>query len=401
MLAPLHPLDAYRTDAVGAVGNLIDDATQSRWLGVALLLHNAARSSGAARTAVLTEFLEHEGVHTLRGATLSMAPVMHAAWQYAIAMEEGAFLRLSHSVLASLCILIPDELNLERGRVVARRARLARLQGAMDVALGWYQEVEALGKVHELPELVGRAGLGYGSLALARGDFPKARQLYDSVLAMNDAVPSDARAIAFQGLMHCSVAAKDYDSAAQHAWAAYEGATSPMEQTSMLIDLAQLLLDAGHPAAALRGFAAVITRDPLPRSALPALGGAALAAVAECAGRDDEHARVRARSVVRTVNHRIDTLVVSLGDGAALPFESTSALVEISEALTAVGDAAAAGRAIWRARTLAIRHKFYQLAHRLDEPQRLPLLVEPTPATQVVVRHVEALKGAELVGILT
>jgi hypothetical protein len=400
MLAPLHPLDAYRTDAVGAIGNLIDDATQSRWLGAALMLHNAARSTGEARTGVLTEFLEQEGVHTLRGASLSIAPVLHAAWQYATAMEEGAFLRLAHSVLASLSVLLPEGMILERGRVIARRARLARLQGAVDVAQGWYEEVELMGQCHAFPELVARARLGYGVLAQARGHFPAARAFYDEVLAM-DGVATDSRAVASHGLMHCAVVAHDYDAAAQHAWAAYQGASSEIEQTYMLIDLAQLLLIAGHPAAALRGFAAAIAREPHPRAALPALGGAALAAVADCVGRDDARARARARSVVRTVNHRIDALVVSLGDGAALPFESTNALIEVSEALTAVGDAAAAGRAAWRARALAIRHKFHQLAHRLDEPQHLPPVVEPTPAREVIVRQVEALEGAELVGMLS
>jgi tetratricopeptide (TPR) repeat protein len=398
MLAPLHPLDAYRTDAVGAIGSLIDDATQSRWLGAALMLHNAARSTGAARTTVLTEFLEQEGVHTLRGSALPMDPVLHAAWEYATAMEEGAFLRVAHSVLASMSVLIPEPRYLERGRVIARRARLARMQGEIEVANSWYQEVERMGDIHELPELLGRARLGYGGLAQARGDFPSARALYQEVLVM-DGVAVDSRAVASHGLMHCAVVARDYDAAAQHAWAAYEGASSPIEQTNMLIDLAQLLLVAGHPAAALRGFAAAIAREPHPRAALPALGGAALAAVADCGGRDDLHARARARSVVRTVNHRIDALVVALGDGAALPIESASALVEVSEALTAIGDAAAAGRAAWRARALVIRHKFHQLAHRLDEPQRLPALVEPTPARQAIVRQVEALKGAELIGM--
>jgi hypothetical protein len=169
---------------------------------------------------------------------------------------------------------------------------------------------------------------------------------------------------------------------------------------TMLISLAQLLLDVGHPAAALRGFAAVIARQPPPRLALPALGGAALAAVAECGGQDSEHGRLRARAIVRTVSRRIDEFVVSLGDGAALPYTSGSALVEVSEALKAVGDTAAAGRAAWRARTLATRHKFHQFLHRLDEPQHLPPTVAPTPARQQIVAQVEALNGAELVGEL-
>jgi hypothetical protein len=230
-----------------------------------------------------------------------------------------------------------------------------------------------------------------------RGNIPAARVLYERALAM-PGVAADSRSVAHNGLMHCAMSAQDFDAAAQHAWAAFEGACTDIEQTDMLINLAQLLLEVGHPAAALRGFAAAITRQPHPRSGLPALGGAALAAVAECASHNDEHARMRARSVVRTVNHRVDALVVTLGDGAALPFESASALIEVSEALMAVGDAAASGRAAWRARALVIRHKFHQLAHRLDEPQRLPAAVEPTPIRQQVVTQVQALEGAELVG---
>ena len=397
MLAPLHPLDAYRTDAVGAIGNLIDEATQSRWLGAALLLHNAARSAGPARAAVLTDFLEQEGVHTLRGAQVSIAAVFHAGVEHATAMEDAAFIRLAHSVLTSLGILLPEGLVAERGRLIARRARLARVQGAVDAAARWYEELEVLGRTHGLPELVGRSEAGFALLALTRGNIPAARELYERVIA-TPGVANDTLSQAHHGLMHCAVAARDFDTAAQHGWTAFMGATSDIEQTDMLVNLAQLLLDVGHPSAALRGFAAAIARQPQPRWALPAFGGAALSAVADCAGKDDERARARARAIVRSVNQRIDALVVSLGDGAALPFESASALIEVSEALAATGDSAAAARAAWRARALVMRHKFHQLAHRLDQPSQLPPVVEPTPICREVVARVVALEGAELVG---
>jgi tetratricopeptide (TPR) repeat protein len=396
MLAPLHPLDAYRTDAAGAIGHLVDDATQSRWLGAALLLHNAARSAGSTRTAALLEFLEQEGVSTLRGASIPFAPIAHAARGYVLAMEEAAFFRLAHSVLASVSVLLPDTEQLELGRVVALRARIARHLGAIDAASVWYEEVERMGAERTLPELLARAQGGFGILAQLRGDFPSARKHFNRVLAIAEAA-QDTRLVAHGGLMVAAVSARDYDDAAQHAWAAYQEAGSAIEQTDMLINLAQLLLDAGHPAAALRGFAAAIAREPQPRSALPALGGAALAAVADSAGQDDR-ARARARSVVRTVNQRIDALVVALGDGAALPFPSASALVEVSEALAAVGDAAASGRAAWRARILSVRFKFHQLAHRLDHPYPLAEVLPPTPARRQIVEQVEALEGAELIG---
>jgi tetratricopeptide (TPR) repeat protein len=359
-------------------------------------LHNAARSAGPTRSAALLEFLEQEGVRTLRGASIPFAPISHAARDYVTAMEDGAFFRLAHSVLASVSVLLPDTEQLELGRVVAMRARIARHLGAVDAATVWYEEVERMGAELTLPELLARAQGGYGVLAQLRGDFPSARRHFDRVLAIAEAAP-DTRFVAHAGLMIAAVTARDYDDAAQHAWAAYQGAGSAVEQTDMLINLAQLLLDAGHPAAALRGFAAAIAREPHPRSALPALGGAALAAVADSAGRDDR-ARARARSVVRTVNQRIDALVVALGDGAALPFPSASALVEVSEALAAVGDAAASGRAAWRARILTVRFKMHQLAHRLDHPYPLPEVLPPTPARREIVEQVEALEGAELVG---
>lgn len=399
MLAPLHPLDAYRTDAVGAIGNLVDEATQSRWLGAALLLHNAARSAGEARSAALGEFLEREGVHLLRGTAVSIEPVLHAAWQHATAMEEAAFMRLAHSMLAALSALIPEQMVIERGRVIARRARLARHHGAPDAAQCWYEEIDALGHLHGLPELLGRAQVGFGILAYTRGNIPLARQCYERAVALSDA-GAEIHSQAHSGLMHCAMSAGDFDSAAQHGWAAFEGAISTIEQTDMLINLAQLLLDVGHPAAALRGFSAAIARQPHPRASLPALGGAALAATADYAARKDAHSLARARSVVRAVNQRVDALVVTLGDGAALPFESANALIEVSEALIAIGDAAAGGRAAWRARALVLRHKFHQLAHRLDTPQNVPTAVSPTPIRQEVVSKVEALEGAELVGEL-
>ena len=61
------------------------------------------------------------------------------------------------------------------------------------------------------------------------------------------------------------------------------------------MNLAQLLLEAGHARAALRGFAAALARKPILRFELPILGGAACAAAAGLAACGSACARAQLR----------------------------------------------------------------------------------------------------------
>jgi len=182
----------------------------------------------------------------------------------------------------------------------------------------------------------------------------------------------------------------DYDVAAQHAWNAFRGASTTMQETEALLNLAQLLLDMGQSRAALRGFAAALARKPILRLELPILGGAACAAAAALP-------RAAARALVRNFVDRLEFIVQRLKNGDALPHASASALIELSEALSVVGEDARAEATSEQAERLASGHGFYQLMHRLENPR---LIVKPAPvapATQAIIEAVDELEGAELV----
>jgi hypothetical protein len=94
----------------------------------------------------------------------------------------------------------------------------------------------------------------------------------------------------------------------------------------------------------------------------------------------------------------VEELVRGHGNGATLPYQAASALVEISEALVLVGETESSDRVADKARHLANAHKFYELIHRLDNPPALPTKVTLAPETEAIIASVESLEGAEMVG---
>jgi tetratricopeptide (TPR) repeat protein len=390
MLAPLPPLEAFRRDAGRKIGGMPSDAKAAAWLESTMRLQRAAMVRGEERERLIIGFLAQHNVVAFPSARMSPHTLLAAVMPLAAAMEDAAFFRLSHSMLSLLLVLIPTEEILARGRILLKVARIARQVGEHDAALAYFRSTEELGHRHNFPELTAGAWTGLGILAELRGDFPEARRLLGAVLELEGALPESV-SVAHHGLMVAAATALDYDTAAVHAWKAYEGASTPIQQTEMLVSLAQLLLVAGHSKPALRGFAAALARDPLPRLALPALGGAACAASQALRG-------VPRRTLVRRLVYRVHALVKSLGDGSSLPYQSAVAFVEASEALTAIGEAASAERTRELATALAASHGFHELTFRLENP---PARSEPTvlaPKAAAVVEAVESLEGAELIG---
>jgi hypothetical protein len=125
---------------------------------------------------------------------------------------------------------------------------------------------------------------------------------------------------------------------------------------------------------------------------LPILGGAACAAAAALP-------RAAARALVRNFADRGEFIVKSLRNGEALPHPSASALVELSEALSVVGESEHAREMADQADRLASAHGFHQLTYRLENPT---LVAEPAPiapSTQAIIAAVDELEGAELVAV--
>jgi len=389
MLAPLPSVEAFRRDAVSLDGVELDDGVAASWLESATRLERAAMTRGAERERLLTGLLAQHDVMTFPDSAISPAAVFSTVMTMAEEMEDQACFRTAHSTLSSLLMLLPESEILLRGRVIARQARLARHLGEPAASARYYAEVERLGAEHEMPELTGRAWAGFGILARIRGDFPEARRRYLAVIDLAGAA-AESVGHAHHELMVAAGTSGDYDQAATHAWAAFRGSTSPAQETESLLNLAQLLLVAGHARAALRGFAAAMARQPIMRLELPILGGAACAAAASLP-------RPAAHALVRNFAERLESLVSNLKNGQVMPFPSASALVEMSEALAAVGDDDRAIRLSERATELANAHGFHELTYRLDNPQLVAAPAPLAPATYEIIAAVDELEGAELV----
>jgi tetratricopeptide (TPR) repeat protein len=390
MLAPLPSVEAFRRDAISIDGAELDDAVAAAWLESATRLERAAMTRDAERERLLSGLLAQHHVVSFPEAPVSIPAVFSTISGLASEMEDQACFRMAHSVLSTLLIVVAENEVTLRGRAIATQGRLARQLGETAAAVRYYEEVERLGVEHQLPELTGRAWVGLGILASQRGAYPEARQRFLAVIDLEGAA-RETVAHAHHELMVTAASARDFDAAASHGWQAFKGACTCTQETEALLNLAQLLLDAGHARAALRGFAAALARKPLLRHELPILGGAACAAAAALA-------RPAGRAVVRNFTERLeDLLVKSLRNGERLPHATTSALVEVSEALAVVGDEDRSRDIAERAAELANARGFHQLAYRLENPV---LVAEPAPlarATEAIIAAVDELDGAELV----
>ena len=143
-----------------------------------------------------------------------------------------------------------------------------------------YAEAEAIGEADGEPELSARAWIGYAILAHMRGNYPEARRWYGAaVLIADDNGFREQSFSARQGLMVAAAVAGDFDRAMREGWQAFVLSSGDRDrEAEVLTNMAQVLHESGRHDAALRGFAAAVTRTIVPTVLLPALGGAASAA---------------------------------------------------------------------------------------------------------------------------
>jgi tetratricopeptide (TPR) repeat protein len=391
MLAPLPSIEAFRRDAVSRDAVELDDGVVASWLESATRLERAAMTRGAERERLLRGLLSMHGVVTFPESGISTAALIESVLDLAKAMADGACFRLAHNILSTLLAIVPESDHLERGRIIAQLAKAARHLGETVAASRYYKEVERIGEEQQINELLGRSWIGFGILAQFRGDFPESRRRFSDVLALDGAATESIR-IAHTQLAMAAATAADHDTAASHAWQAFQSSSSPSEQAESLVNLAQLLLEAGHARAALSGFSAALARKPIYRVELPILGGAACAAAA--AGLPAP----RARALVKLFSDRLERVMSALRDGETLPWPSTSALVEVSEALAVVGDEERSNEFADKASALANAHGFHQLSYRLENPVHVAPPRALAASTNEIIAAVDELEGAELVG---
>jgi tetratricopeptide (TPR) repeat protein len=368
MITPLSALAAYRKDVahLGHGTRLTSELDErlSRWLAFAAMLERLAASRNAADPLDVSRALETmlrdfadaptgESHLTPRAHTppLQLRDVSELTRRIADDAEQGGALWLAYSMLTTLEKIGRELAALEAGRILAQRARVARKADSSEIAESLYKRVAKLGRTADEPELTTRAEIGFGVLAQFRGNLPLAARHFQKAARLAGSVKNpELVRVAEHGRMTIAASRGAFADALRHGWAAFAAATGDRErEAEMLLNLAQLAFDTGHPRAALHGFTAALQRRPGPRLALPALGGAARAAAA--VGRED---------VVDWCAGRLSE--ATLSDGFAYP--KASALLDLALALAGTAPPQATS-IVRRALGLTGKYDFHELEHHL------------------------------------
>ena len=151
--------------------------------------------------------------------------------------------------------------------------------------------------------------------------------------------------------MVAAAVAGDFDRAMREGWQAFVLSSGDRDrEAEVLTNMAQVLHESGRHDAALRGFAAAVTRTGVPTVLLPALGGAASAA-----------ANLGRQHIVQAAASRVEKLA-----GSAWAYPLCSAFLDLADAFSRLRDVQAATAYRLRARAIAAENRFHELTQRAD-----------------------------------
>lgn len=417
MLVPEAPLDAYRSDLARDKTREDFGGADTVWLLTTHCLSRIARASaqdipllGDQCASALRDFtqpstegtptpeveiedlylvvqgfsslLTRAGADTLSKGVRGMANRM---------AETGA-LSMAYTAVSLTRRVAADASERERGLLTADQGLFARLLGDLDTAEELYKAAEALGVKTSDMTLLSRAYIGRGVVDRVRGNYPRSRVFFERALELADTVQErELRRLAHQGLTACHVVAENFDRALPHAWETFRLADdNPSREADALLNLAHICLSAGFPAAALRSYAAILSKPLSPHRMLGGLGSAAIAA----ARAGDAGALERAAS---EITQRVR--------GSGLPYENARALYELGVAYAAIGDAGRRDEYLGRARKLAKARGFFELLHK-TEPTEVAKAALPraasnlTRTSQEIVASISDLDVGEAGGLL-
>ena len=391
------PLAAYRSDVVAHGREFGKD--DGRWIAIAETVQHAATADASRKTALLREAIEltKEVVsdHVLDAFAqrewgtndrCSCEPIMFVVRTIA---DAGA-VALAAAMLDALLRADTSLNSVQRGRVLAQRARVAYLSGQFDDAHARYAFVETLGQRARSRELKIRAWNGFMALAQMRGNFPEVRSYARRATRLADRAGLTALArTAHYALLVAAASDGRFDEALIEGWKVYQlSIGNPIDEASALQNLGQVLFDSGHFAAAETAFSAVCARALPARILLPALGG--LAAASAAAGH--EPTMEWAVSEIR-----------SMRSSAAPRYVVTSALLDSARALRIVNRSSEAIDCATESLALARRHGFHEFEIRaealVEENQSRERAAAPAPLTRrstSVVREITSLEPPRL-----
>ena len=258
-----------------------------------------------------------------------------------------------NSLLGAFSYRVPPR---ARGIVLAQLGRVVRQLGALDLAQEYYEAAMQLGFEHDALDVVARALLGLGALALMRGNYPKARKLFERALVNADGAhnPELIRS-AHHGLQNCGLASGDFDSALVHGWNVLRLCISPDSRAEALMNMAEICRMTGEDDAAMRVYAVAMDWSTNKRVRLHALSGALRSAV-----------KIDRLTEARRFLAEIDELMPTVAD----VYAQASVGVEIAGSLFQLGDTTAASALLERSSALAVENFFHEVVHQAEQQMK-------------------------------
>ena len=240
-----------------------------------------------------------------------------------------------------------------RGGVMVHQGRAVRQMGFTDFAQSCYESAMDVGTACQSLDLLSRAHVGLGVLAVTRGNYPAAREHFQLSLDNADRA-NDPELIrsAHHGLMNCCMASGDLEAALVHGWNVLRLCISADSRAEALMNLGEICRMSGEHHAALRVYAVAMEWTSHRRVRLHAASGALSAAVA--AHRVDD---------ARRYVSEIDALMPNVPD----VYTRASVGTEVADSLHRLGDTAAARAMLQDAIAMAAMHSFHEVTHRAEQ----------------------------------
>ena len=381
MIAPLTPLEAYRTDLDRLHRRTEFGNADTVWLllahclgrlsrigepvrdQIAMQSANALRDLADSADGLPVEDAAHMSDLRLMVAGLSAIDtrvganaVSRACRGFAARMSEAGALTVAYSVLGSARSVACDASDRERGLLIADQARVARQLGELDSAEELYRTAGAIGERSSDHELLARSTLGRGVIARVRGNYPRAKTLFRHGLHLaTNAGSRELEFFAHQGLTIVCNVTGEFSAGITHGWEAFRlGVGDPVREAETLTNLAQTCVDCGYPRAALRSFLAALSRTDILRIRLAALGGAALSA-----------GLLHDRTLLTRLTYEIGQTV----QRSSLPYENAMALYHVSAGFIAVGDDISAERHRQEVQKIAKSRGYFELLHQTERDE--------------------------------
>jgi len=350
------------------------------WIAVTSLLEHAplvpgdaaslvARAAGMARDTLGDDFIRRRGDREWRDERWPGDAILLLADD---AYEADAF-QTALSMLTALDRADSGLSPVQRGRLLARRARILARLGRLDDARDHFRAIWRLGKEASSTELRARASLGLGSIAQMRGNYPELESLNRRALRLaRRGGLSFIERYSRLGLMIAAATRHDFDVALVHGWAVYRASVGPLEEGEILQSFGQLMVEARSYDEARAAFAAVVSRDLPARIILPALGGLAISA-----------AETGRPATVRWVANQLHTLAAA---GVAR-HPLSLALLECSMGLARIGEQPASYALRAQATAIGEEHGFHEVTVRaagMDRRDAGPAAKAFTPSARAV-----------------